>query len=105
MIFPEAGNPVEVNSSRHNCDLLIVKEPVLGFESYRPARNLHILNPEVVSIQNVLYRFLVGPLTLQLSPIITHFLAHLCKLHGGLICIAFCLSGLDQKWGKIIRGK
>ncbi len=29
------------------------------------------------------------------------FLAHLCNLHGGFLCVAFCLSvqmsGLDQK--------
>ena len=25
------------------------------------------------------------------------FWAHLCNLHGGLVCIIFCLSGLEQK--------
>ncbi len=34
------------------------------------------------------------------------FLAHLCILHGGLICVTFCLSvrlyGLDQKSDWII---
>ena len=34
-----------------------------------------------------------------------NFLARLCKLHGGLICITFCLSqsGLDQQREKLIH--
>ena len=70
-LFSYGGNGPDSRGARASFGLWILK--VKG-----PSLNLHILNPEVVLIRTTsafkIYRFLIGPLMLQLSPLITHFL-------------------------------
>ncbi len=44
-----------------------------------------------------------GPKKSHVSDTLKHLLAHLCNLHGGLICIAFCLLSVVWPGPKVIE--